>query len=193
VIAQAVAADIFPAVGWVLQQRVSARSRSADARVGVEPLLSAAWYAFAFAAWRVEGGIHRGDILGSLILVGRRVGIRKQVAAEATAFAAAAGTLYACQDAATRGAIDEVQFVRARQGAGPSKQWPVQQGPGTNRLTAGLGAEWLPAWSTASSVKRCAVGAGCTKASWLPHPGGVILVSASNSCPGIGTPFESTW
>ena len=40
-----------------------------------------------------------------------------------------------------RGQPDAEWVLRVRQGAGPSKQRPAQQGPGTNRLTAGLGAE----------------------------------------------------
>ena len=69
------------------------------------------------------------------------------------------------QSGPARGQPDAEWVHRARQGAGPSKQRPAQQGPGTVRLTAKLGAEGLPARSTASIVKRCAVGAGCTKAS----------------------------
>jgi len=66
---------------------------------------------------------------------------------------------------AGQGQPDAEWVLRARQGAGPSKQRPAQQGPGIVRLTTELGAEWLPAWSTASTVKRCAVGAGPTTAS----------------------------
>lgn len=189
VIAQAGGADIFLGVGWVLQQRVAARSRpSGDSGwrvlrglvatplwwVGVaamaigqtlaawalqsgpvtlvEPLLVGCLVcAFAFAAWRGNEGIRRGEIAGSLILLGgvalfvgaaaprpdarvepglaavllatgavtvpaamlvlmgRRAGSAENIAAEAAAFAGAAGMFYALQDAATRGAIDEVQ------------------------------------------------------------------------------------
>lgn len=189
VIAQAVGADVFLGVGWVLQQRVVARSRPSDdsswrvlrrliaaplwwggvaaMAVGqtlaawalqsgsvtlVEPLLVGCLVcAFAFAAWRGNGRIRRDEIIGSLILlggvalfvgaaaprpngrvepglaailvataavtapatiivvIGKRAGRRKYIAAEAATCAAAAGMFYALQDAATRGAIDEVQ------------------------------------------------------------------------------------
>src|SRR5262249_57601108 len=86
------------------------------------------------------------------------------------------------------GQPDAEWVLRARQGAGPSKQRPAQQGPGIFRLTGKLGAEWLPAWSTASTVKRCAVGAGPTTGSRKPNPAGALLVPPPTNFPRIRTP-----
>ncbi|HZC72562.1 MAG TPA: DMT family transporter [Jatrophihabitans sp.] len=185
----ALAADVFLGVGWVLQQRVAARTHAADDSAGqalrkliatpvwwggiaamaagqslaawalqsgpvalVEPLLMGCLIcAFGFAALRGSHRITLSELVGTVVVIGgvalfigaaqpranvrtqptlvavlvgtaaaagvaallvvggRLAGLRRRIATQSVAFAAAAGVCYALQDLATRGAIDVVR------------------------------------------------------------------------------------